>query len=161
MQKFKLMKKVLTYFVYVLLLMGCSNNASSDKIMNMETMDEAVETAPTTISEGEAYLDLVSTKLKESLNTYQLRAENPQFLAQDSSHIFFGRANQETKIETITPLTSLKHVNDDQLELLLQVTLESVNERTIDTIKALIRKTDLIIDGMTIQSSKITFIRPE
>ena len=152
------MKKVLTYFFYALLLISCSNNASSEKIMNVETMDESVEAAPAAISEEAAYLDLVSTKLKESLNTYQLRAQNPQFVAEDSSHIFFGRASEVTKITEIKPLTSFEKAQND-LAIMLQVTLEDSGERKIDTIKAMIKRTDLIIDGMTVQSSKITFER--
>ncbi|WP_179319214.1 hypothetical protein [Winogradskyella helgolandensis] len=160
------MKRYLTLLILVLLL-NC-NNASNEKSIQYSEMDDSENGAINTFDLEKpnfSELNIIEEKLQNSYDLVYLSERNSDFeTTKLSSSIIIqnlilddsDKPNFPT-ISNIQQIGNLQSVNDSTSQVNFSYILKQGNTEITDTLKAIIKKQNLTIEGQTKTGIKIDF----
>ena len=157
------MKRYLTLLILALLL-SC-NNASNEKSISYSEMDDLENDAVNTLDNEKSNfseLNIIEEKLQESYDLVYLSEKNSEFKTTklSSSLIIQNLILDNHNFPIITDIQqigNLKILNDSITHINFRYILKQGNSEIKDTLKAIMHKQNVTIEGQTKTSIKIDF----
>lgn len=157
--------------IICIVLVGCKNANNEKAVSYSEMEDISTETFSTDdLFEKPDYsqLNLIEEKLQETYDLVYLYENNSDFESTiksstliDSNLILDNLNNENSlRINNLVQIGRLETINDSTDSVNFSYTLKQGNSEKIDTLKAIIKKQNIIIEDQTTTSIKIDFTKP-